>query len=41
MLLAVTTPPNMDTELSVTVADLHVEPVEAADSKLSTDPEDG
>jgi hypothetical protein len=37
----VTTPPNIDTELSVTVADLHVEPVEAADPKLSTDPEDG
>jgi hypothetical protein len=31
----------MDTELSVILAELHVEPVEAADPKLSTDPEDG
>jgi hypothetical protein len=41
MLLAVTAPPNKDTEVSVTFADLHVEPVEAAESKLSSDPEDG
>ena len=40
-LLAVTTPPNMDTELSVTLADVHVEPAAAAESKLTTDPDDG
>jgi hypothetical protein len=36
--LAVTTPPNRETELSVTPADLQVEPLALAESKDRTDP---
>jgi hypothetical protein len=40
-LLAVTTPPNNETELSETPADLHVEPLAVEESKARTDPDDG
>jgi hypothetical protein len=40
-LLAVTTPSNNETELSETPADLHVEPLDAEESKATTDPDDG
>jgi hypothetical protein len=40
-LLAVTTPPNKETELSVTSADLHLEPLTVEESKVKTDPEAG
>jgi hypothetical protein len=38
---AVTTPPNKETEPSEIPADLHVEPLEAEESKARTDPDDG
>jgi len=39
--LAETAPPNKETELTVTAADLHVEAVEAAESKVTTEPDAG
>jgi hypothetical protein len=37
-LLAVTAPPNNETELSVTVSALHVAPLEVEEPKARTDP---
>jgi hypothetical protein len=39
-LLAVTTPPNNETELRVTSAELHVEPLAVEESKARTVPDD-
>jgi hypothetical protein len=36
----VTAPPNNETELRVTAADLHVEPLKIEESKLRTAPDD-
>ena len=40
-LLAETAPPNNETELTVTDADLHVEALEVAESKVTTEPDAG